>query len=260
MRLIFLAYSNLVVRPQRTQEPKEAMTRTLKPILAATLAFAVLFSQDAAFGQDSTDAPTASSTLKPADQVLEDVLNLNDPMLSIWPDVNTLEIEALSAIVPNLTEAYEADRLDADERTREIDAMISESERIERVIKDESSLAKEAEDDVEKERLKDLKDLYVLRRKYLVRIKNLRAEERKLAETRIDYVRQLDEVLQKSDQLLSAREEGGGKDLPAIERELIRQSKELGARLSAVAGNLKKVNSERDKAFSQREKLMSANN
>ena len=217
------------------------------------LVFALLLSWDAAFAQDST------ATLKSADEILEDVLDLNDPMLSIWPDVNTLEIEALSVIVPNLTEAYEADRLDADERTREIDALISKSERDEEVIKDETKLAKDADDDVEEDRLKDLKTLYVLRRKYLVRIKKLRAEERKLAETRIDYVRQLGEVLEKSQQLLSAREDGSGKNLPAIERELIRQSKELGVRLNLVAGNLKKVNTERDKAFSQREKLMSAN-
>jgi len=57
----------------------------------------------------------------------------------------------------------------------------------------------------------------------------------------------------------AGREDGSGKNLPAIERELIRQSKGLGVRLNLVAGNLKKVNTERDKAFSQREKLMSAN-
>lgn len=236
------------------------MRRTLTKIITAALAFTVILPLNTASGQDSTKTPTTTSTLKSADEVLNDVLDLNDPMLSIWPDVNTLEIEALSAIVPKLTEAYEADRLDADERTREIDALISESERDEKAIKDKTKLAKDADDDVEKDRLKDLKSLYVLRRKYLVRIKTLRAEERKLAETRIDYVRQLDEVLKKSEQLLGAREDGSGKDLPAIERELIRQSKELGVRLSAVAGNLKKVNTGRDKAFSQREKLMSANN
>ncbi len=242
------------------------MTSSLKPILAATLAFTVILSLETAFGQDSTDtANTAgttnsTSTLKAADEVMLDVLDLTDPMLSIWPDVNTVEIEVLSAAVPALTEAYEGDRLDADKRTRKIDALISESERDEKVIKDEMKLAKDADDDVEKDRLKNVQSLYVLRRKYLVRIKKLRAEERKLAETRIDYVRQLSEVLGKAEQLLSAREDGGRKDLPAIERELIRQSKELGARLNAVAGNLKKVNSERDKAFNQREKLMSANN
>jgi len=242
------------------------MTSSLKPILAATLAFTVVLSLETASGQDSTDtANTAgttntASTLKSADEVMLDVLDLTNPMLSIWPDVNTVEIEVLAAAVPALTEAYEADRLDADERTRAIDALISEAERDEKVIKDEMKAAKDADDDVEKDRLKDLQKLYVLRRKYLVRIKNLRAEERKLSETRIDYVRQLSEVLEKSQQLLAAREDGGGKDLPAIERELIRQSKELGGRLDAVAGKLKKVNTERDKAFSQREKLMSANN
>ncbi len=242
------------------------MIRSLKLNLSATLAFTVILSSGTAYGQDSTDtANTAgttnsTSTLKAADEVMLDVLDLTDPMLSIWPDVNTVEIEVLSAAVPALTEAYEGDRLDADKRTRKIDALISESERDEKVIKDEMKLAKDADDDVEKDRLKNVQSLYVLRRKYLVRIKKLRAEERKLAETRIDYVRQLSEVLGKAEQLLSAREDGGRKDLPAIERELIRQSKELGARLNAVAGNLKKVNSERDKAFNQREKLMSANN
>ena len=230
------------------------MTGTVKRILSATLALTVFLSWDAASGQDTTNA------LKTADEVMEDVLDLNDPLLSIWPTVNTVEIEALSAGVEKLTEAYEADRLEADERTREIESMIGDAERDEKIIKEKISLAKDADDDEEKERLEDLKDLYILRRKYLVRIGKLRDEERQLAETRIDYVRQLEDVLEKASQLVSARESGEGDDLLGIERELIRQSKELGIRQDAVAGNLKKVNTEREKAFKEREKLMSAYN
>jgi len=212
----------------------------------------VLLSWDAAVGQDSTH------TLKRADEVMEDVLDLTDPVLSVWPDVNTVEIEVFSAGIDKLLEAYEADRLDADERTRAIEAMISEAKRDEELIKTQIKAAKDADDDVEKDRLEDLKDLYVLRRKYLVRISKLRAEERKLSESRLDYVSKLADVLSISQDFLGARESGDRDDLLGTERELIRQSKELGVRLGGVSSNLKKVNTERDKAFEAREKLISA--
>ena len=229
------------------------MTSTTNRIAAAALALTIILSMDV-FGQDST------GTLKQPDQIMEDLLDLNDPMLSIWPNVNTIEIEVLSAGIDRLKGAYEADRLEADERTRKIDAMISEVDRDQEVIKEKNNLAKEAKDDVEKERLKDLKNLYSLRRKYLVRIKKLRDVERQLAETRLDNISQLGDVLKIANELAEARETRDGYDLLGIERELIRQSKQLGVTLNGVATNLKKVNTERDKAFDEREKLISAHN
>lgn len=223
-------------------------------ILAIAINLSAVVSCQLAAGQDST------RTLKTEGEVMTDVLNLNDPAISIWPSVNTVEIEALSSSVEDLLAAYEADRLDADERTRLIDAMIADSEEDEELIKAKIDLAKEADDDEMKKSLEDLKDLYVLRRKYLVRIGKLRDEERKLAESRIDYVSQLGDVLEIAQSLLAARENGDRAELLGTERELIRQSRELGSRLDAVAGSVKKVNAERDKAFDAREELISVDN
>ena len=194
----------------------------------------------------------------PADELMSDVLDLNDPVLSIWPSVNDLEIESLSVAVVKLLEAYESDRLDADERTREIQSMVSDARRDETVLKDLIKVARKAKDDVEKKKLEDLKKLYEVRRKYLERVTKIRDGERKLAETRIDYVNQLDYVLEMARQLVIARATGEVDDRLATERELIRQSTELGNRLGAVASNLKKVNNEREKAFENREKLIAS--
>ncbi|TDI76578.1 MAG: hypothetical protein E2O84_02440 [Bacteroidetes bacterium] len=207
-----------------------------------------------AFGQNDPDSLLSS------DKLMLDVLDLNDPVLSIWPTINNVEIESLSAAVVNLTGAYEANRLDADERTRQIQAMVAVAKRNEEKIKTMIKAAKKADDDEEKDRLEDLKDVYELRRKYLQRVSKVRDGERQLAETRIDYVNQLTYFLEIAEQLVAARESGNSTDLLGTERELIRQSKELGGRSSAVAGRLKKVNSEREKAFKDREKLIAAYN
>ena len=207
-----------------------------------------------AFGQNDPDS------LLTSDKLMLDVLDLNDPVLSIWPTINNIEIESLSSAVTNLTGAYEANRLDADERTREILAMVAAAKRNEDKIKIMIKAAKDADDDDEKDRLEDLKDVYELRRKYLERVSKVRDGERQLAETRIDYVNQLTYFLEIAEQLVAARESGNSNEMLGTERELIRQSKELGARSSAVAGKLKKVNSEREKAFKDREKLIAAYN
>jgi len=226
------------------------MNRTFISFLSPAVAFTILFSWNTALGQDTTDS------MIPAIELMADVLDLNDPVLSIWPSVNDVEIESLSAAVAKLMDAYESDRLDADDRTRKILSMISDAEFDEERIKKMIKAAKDADDDVEKDRLEDLKDDYEVHRKYLSRIGKVRDGERQLAETRIDYVSQLDNVLVIARQLVSARATGGAEDLLGTERELIRQSKELGARLGAVASNLKKVNGEREKAFKDREKLI----
>jgi hypothetical protein len=227
------------------------MTRSNQSILGIALLLTAGVSSNA-LGQDST------STLMSIDEVMTDVLNFHDPLHTIWPDVNMLEVEALSEVIERLTQAYDADRQDADERTRLIEKLIGDSEYDEQLIKESIKVAKDADDDVEKKRLEELKKVYATRRKYLSRIGDLRENERELSETRIDYVSQLAVVLENSKLLLAARESGEDADLLAAERELIRQSRELGNRLAAVASNVKKVNSTRDKAFDQREKLISA--
>lgn len=226
------------------------MTRTFKHILSATLACAILFSWDNASGQDSTP------TFKQADDLMSDVLDLNDPVLSIWPNVNDLEIASLSVAVVALTEAYESDRLDADERTREIQSMVSDAKNDEIVLKDLIRVARKAKDDVEKKRLEALRKFHIVRRKYLERVTKIRDGERQLAETRIDYVNQLEYVLEMATQLVNARATDNVDERLATERELIRQSRELSARLGLVASNLKKVNAERERAFTDREKLI----
>ncbi len=226
------------------------MKRIFNCFLSAATLCTMVLSWSTANAQDTTDFPI------PAEDLMADVLNLNDPVTSIWPSVNDVEIESLSAAVSKLMEAYESDRLDADDRTRRIQSMIADAEGDEKRIKQMIKIAKDADDDVEKDRLEDLKDDYEVHRKYLSRISKVRDGERKLAETRIDYVSQLDNVLTIARQLVSARATGGTEDLLGTERELIRQSKELGARLGAVASNLKKVNGEREKAYKDREKLI----
>jgi hypothetical protein len=228
------------------------MTSSLSPKLI--LSTALIMVLQTAWAQDSMQVTQS------AEEIMRDVLDLNDPVLSVWPDVNTVEIEVFSASVTRLHESYEAERLDADERTREIEAMIAEARRVEDIIKDDIKAAKEADDDVEKDRLEDLKDLYEMRRKYLERMSRLRAEERKLSESRIDYVSQLSDVLGLAKQFIAARQSNDRDELLGTERELIRQSKELGGRLNAVAGHLRKVNTERDRAFEAREDLISAAN
>ncbi len=57
-------------------------------------------------------------------------------------------------------------------------------------------------------------------------------------------------------QLFNARATDNVDERLATERELIRQSRELSARLGLVANNLKKVNAERERAFTDREKLI----
>lgn len=133
------------------------------------MACTFLFSWTMASGQDSTDVLNRASGLIAADKVMEDVLDLNDPVLSIWPSINDLEIESLSAAVLKLRDAYESDRLNADDRTRKILSLISDAEFNEELIKGMIKDAKDADDDAEKDRLENLKDDYELRRKYLKR-------------------------------------------------------------------------------------------
>lgn len=231
-------------------------------VLSVTLAAVIGHMTHAVvYAQDSTESSTAveqslSAGLLPADELMADVLDLKDPMLSIWPGINDLELESLLSAVKNLREAYESDRLDADDRAREVLSMISHASRDEEKIKDLIKVAKDADNDAEENRLKDLKKDYETRRKYLTRIGKIRDGERELAEARIDYASQLDNVLSLATQLVSARESGGEDDLLGTERELIRQSKELGVRSGEVSSKLKKVNGEREKAYKEREKLI----
>lgn len=228
------------------------MKCSFRPVIAAFFAVLVLSSPTLSFAQNE------EGVLKEADELMANVIDLNDPVLSIWPTVNDVEVESLSAAVLRLTEAYEADRLDADERTRELQAMVSDTETDEETIKDLIKVAKDEDNDDERDRLEDLKDVYELRRKYLERITKVREGERQLAETRIDYVNQLSDVLVLAQQLVNARESGDVDEMLGTERELIRQSGELGQRLDKVAGNLKRVNNERERAFRDREKLIAA--
>lgn len=231
----------------------------------------------AASAQDDTDSP-----YKTVDILMTDVLDLNDPVLSIWPNVNDLEIQSLSAAVQNLTEAYESDRLEADERTREIQSMVADAKDDELslkesidatkdMIKDAKNIEKKADEgakvaaktvvselESDKDRLEKTKKFYEERRKYLERVTKIRDGERRVAEMRIDYVNQLAYVLEMATDLVAARASGDTDARLATERELIRQSTELGNRLGDVASNLKKVNSEREKAFGEREKLIAA--
>jgi hypothetical protein len=227
------------------------MTAILKRTASRALLVSFLLLCTSARAQDSTLA------LKSPDDLMTDVLDLTDPAISIWPRVNTVEVEALSSTIDALKEAYESDRLESDERTRLIETMISESEKDEEIIDAMIDVAKETDDDAEKDRLEDLLDLYKDRRKYLNRIADLRATERELAESRIDYVGELENVLGLAEDLLVAREAGDQAELLATERELIRQSRQLGATLDAVAGKVKDVNGDREKAFEEREKLIS---
>ena len=240
------------------------MKRIFKHFLIAVMVYTVLLSLNTASAQDSTvvltppDELFGGADLVPADKLMTDVLDLKDPVLSIWPGINEIELESLTAAVKNLRGAYEQDRLDADERTRTVFSMISDAERDEERIKDLIKAAKDADNDVEKDRLEDLKKDYQQRRKYLTRIGKIRDGERELAEARIDYASQLDNVLELARQLVEARTTGGADDLLGTERELIRQSKELGLRSGAVSSKLKKVNGEREKAFKEREKLIAS--
>jgi hypothetical protein len=118
--------------------------------------------------------------------------------------------------------------------------------------------AKVADLEDEKDRLEKAKDFYEQRRKYLERVTKIRDNERKVAETRIDYVNQLSYVLETAKDLVEARANEDTDASLATEREMIRQSTELGERLSLVASNVKKANSEREKAFAEREKLIAA--
>ncbi len=114
------------------------------------MACTFLFSWTMASGQDSTDVLNRASGLIAADKVMEDVLDLNDPVLSIWPSINDLEIESLSAAVLKLRDAYESDRLDADDRTRKILSMISDAEFDEELVKGMIKNAKDADDEPRK--------------------------------------------------------------------------------------------------------------
>jgi vacuolar-type H+-ATPase subunit I/STV1 len=252
------------------------MKRTLSCSFSIITAVILVASTGTSIAQDSTN------TFKTAELLMSDVLNLNDPVLSIWPNVNDLEIESLSAAVQNLTEAYESDRLDADLRTREIQSMVADAKSDEvslkemisvtkDLIKAAKKVAKDAEDGAkaseeakvkelegQKDDLEKAKKFYEERRKYLERVTKIRDGERKVAETRIDYVNQLAYVLDIAKDLVDARETEDTDARLATEREMIRQSTELGLRLSAVASNIKKANSEREKAFKEREKLIAA--
>jgi hypothetical protein len=227
------------------------MKRIYKHIIVTGLAMIGIMSWGVALAQDS------AGEYKSEKELMSDVLDLNDPVLSIWPSINNLELESLSAAVKKLKEAYEADRTDADVRARNIESMVIDAIADVDVIKVRINAAKDAKDDAEKKRLESVKDDYELRRKYLERIGSVRDGERKLAESNIDYVKQLEDVLEKAETLDRKRKSGNEDEKLAAERELIRQSKELGERLSQVSDNLKKVNSEREKAFKDREKLLS---
>ena len=134
--------------------------------------------------------------------------------------------------------------------------MVSDAKNDEIVLKDLIRVARKAKDDVEKKRLEALRKFHVVRRKYLERVTKIRDGERQLAEKRIDYVNQLEYVLEMATQLVNARATDSVDERLATERELIRQSRELSARLGLVASNLKKVNAERERAFTDREKLI----
>ena len=79
------------------------MKRIFNCFLSAATLCTIVLSWSTANAQDTTDFPI------PAEDLMADVLNLNDPVTSIWPSVNDVEIESLSAAVAKLMDVVGCD-------------------------------------------------------------------------------------------------------------------------------------------------------
>ena len=226
----------------------------MKRKFRAALTFAAAIAMTSvSVAQDVPDLP------EPGENVNEDYLDLTNPVLSIWPPVNTEGIAAINESLGKLISVYETESRDADASKRELKKLVDDAKKDEDVVKSRVDVAKKAGDEAEKARLEALKKTHEGRRKYLDRIRKIREQEQKVAKARLEYLKSLRETIGKATQL-SAEREGDQNygHLLAIEKEMIDSGKKTGKLNEKLASETKKLNSNREGAFNERAKIIEA--